>query len=139
MWTCKQCNRTFKNLNQAHYCSDQTVRDFLANKSSTALALFDQFLCKTEEFGPVKVHATKSMLVFSSTFKFAYVINFGKVFMDVVLIFDQPFHDNLCFRKITQVPGANDYNHHLRIMYPEDFNDEVLDFLKKAYHNGKNI
>jgi hypothetical protein len=139
MWTCNLCDRTFKIPNQGHYCSDQTVKDFLKGKSPIALSLFEHFLRKTEELGPVKLHATKSMLIFSSTFKFAYVINLGKSFVDVVLIFDQPFFDNLCFRKIAQVPGTNDFNHHLRIMYPEDLNEEVMDYIKKAYNNGKKI
>lgn len=139
MWTCSLCHRSFKHNNQHHYCTDKTVSDFFAGKSETSLNLFDCIISKLEEFGAIKIHATKSMLVISAEVGFAYIIAMGKNFIDVVLPFKEPFEDNLCFRKIALVPGSNQYNHHLRIMLPEDINEEVLSYLKRAYGEGKNI
>lgn len=139
MWNCPACNRPFKNKNQKHYCGDKTVGDFLIGKTETALQLFDCLIAKLEEIGPIKLHATKSMIVISADVKFAYIINLGKTFIDIVLPFKEPFDDNLCFRKIALVPGTNDYNHHLRLMFTEDINEEVFDYLKKAYAEGKNL
>ena len=139
MWTCQSCNRSFKNTNQAHYCGDKTVGDFLIGKSDVSLVLFDTLISKLEEFGPVKLHATKSMIVISAKIRFAYIINLGKTFIDVVLPFKALYEENLCFRKVALVPGSNDYNHHLRLMYSEDINQEVIHYLKKAYENGKNL
>ncbi|WP_162618694.1 hypothetical protein [Pedobacter yulinensis] len=42
-----------------------------------------------------------------------------------------------CFRKIAQVPGTSDYNHHLRLLSADDLNEEVRTYLQKAYANGK--
>lgn len=139
MWTCVLCNRSFKKNNQIHYCSDQTVGNFLAGKTETAINLFDHLIARFEEIGAIKLHATKSMIVISADIRFAYIIALGKNFVDVVLPFKEPFDDNLCFRKIGLVPGTNDYNHHLRIMFTDDINEEVFDYLKKAYANGKNL
>lgn len=139
MWTCTLCNRTFKKDNQAHYCGDQTVADFLAGKSEVGLALFDHLVAKLEEIGPIKLYATKTMLAISSDISFAYIIGIGKNFVDVVLPFKTLYENNLCFRKMAQVPGSDDYNHHLRLMFPEDLNEEVFGYLKKAYANGKTL
>ncbi len=139
MWTCHLCNRDFRNTNQIHYCGDQTVNDFLAGKTEVSLSLFDHLLTKLEEIGSIKLFATKSMIAIAAAQRFAYIINIGKAFIDVVLVFKEPYEENYCFRKIAQVPGTNDYNHHLRIMYPEDINEEVMEYLKKAYENGKNL
>lgn len=139
MWTCSLCNRSFKNTDQQHYCSDKTVGDFLAGKTETALQLFEHLISRLEEIGPIRLHATKSMLIISADVGFAYVIALGKNFVDLVLPFKKHFEDNLCFRKIALVPGSNDYNHHLRLMLPEDINEEVLSYLKKAYANGKKL
>ena len=137
MWTCNLCKRTFKYTNQTHYCGDQTAGNFLAGKTEVALNLFDQLIAKFEEIGPVKLYATKSMIVIAADIRFAYVINLGKNFVDVVLPFKTLYEDNLCFRKIVPVPGGDDYNHHLRLMFPDDLNEEVFSYLKKAYANGK--
>lgn len=139
MWTCPLCSRPFKQTNQQHYCGDRTVGDFLKGKSDVSLALFDQLLVKLAEIGPIQLHATKSMIVLSAVTRFAFVINLGRNFVDIVLPFSEPYYDNLCFRKIGQVPGSNQYNHHLRIMFAEDLNEEVLGYLQKAYANGKNV
>ncbi len=139
MWICSLCKRSFRNTNQAHYCCDQNVSDFLAGKSDFALTLLDKLVEKFEEIGPVKLHATKSMIVFAAPIRFAYIIQVGKTFIDMVLPFKEVYDDNLCFRKIALVPGTDDYNHHLRLMYVEDLNEEVVGYLKKAYANGKTI
>lgn len=137
MWTCTSCNRSFEKSNQIHSCKDQSVDDFLLGKSNLAIDLFELLISNFEQIGAIKIHATKSMIVISADKGFAYVINLGKNFVDVVFPFNESYEDNLCFRKIALVPGTNDYNHHLRIMYAEDFNDEVLAYMKKAYAKGK--
>ena len=139
MWTCTICDRSFNINKQIHSCIDKNITDFLIGKSNTTIHLFEILMDKFQEIGSIKIHATKSMIVISADKGFAYVINLGKNFVDVVLPFNERYEDNWCFRKITQVPGTNDYNHHLRIMYQEDFNEEVFDYLKKAYANGKKI
>lgn len=139
MWECPLCNRIFKKNQQPHFCGDKTVGDFLLGKSVSSQGLFDDLISKFEEIGPVKLHATKSMIVIAADTGFAYVINLGKNHIDIVLPFDELYEDNLCFRKMAQVPGSNKYNHHLRIMYKEDINDEVFEFMKKAYANGKKV
>lgn len=125
--------------NQKPFHSDLSIDGFLLNKSKTSIFLFEKLMNSFERIGPIHLHATRSMIVISADKGFAYIIAMGKNYIDVVLPFKELFEDNLCFRKIALVPGTNDYNHHLRIMLPEDLNEEVFDYLKKAYANGKNI
>lgn len=139
MWTCNNCTRSFKNTNQKHYCGNQSIGNFLIGKTESSLALLDHLIAKFEEIGPIQVYATKSIIVVSREKGFTYVINIGKNFVDVIFPFKERYEDNLCFRKIALVPGSNDYNHHLRIVMPEDINEEVFDYMKKAYANGKNL
>ncbi|SHH06676.1 DUF5655 domain-containing protein [Pedobacter caeni] len=117
--------------------SDQKTADFLQNKSAASIALFDHLIMTFKSIGDVEYHAAKTMIAFSNRINFAYVIQMGKDFIDIVLPFKQPYEDNLCFRKIKPVPGSDDYNHHLRIYHMEDLNEEVTGYLKMAYENGK--
>lgn len=115
--------------------NDKSLSIFLQGKSSSSIELFNHFVSCYQQLGDVKFHATKTMIAFSSRINFAYIIQFGKDFIDVVFPFKQPYEDNMCFRKIKLVPGSNDYNHHLRIYYKEDINDEVLKYMAMAYNN----
>ena len=73
------------------------------------------------------------MIAFAAKTRIVYVIQLGKNFIDIVFPFNQPYNDNLCFRKIAQVPGTQQYNHHLRIQAKEDINPEVKHFMKLSY------
>jgi len=116
--------------------TDKTLADFLDGKSLHTVALFDHLVTEYRQIGDVSIHPLKSMIAFATDKKFAYVIQLGKNFIDVVFPFKQPYPENLCFNKIKQVPGTSDYNHHLRIYLPEDINDEVRGYMRLAYENG---
>ena len=137
MWTCPLCGQQFVNTNQVHSCGDTELADFLKGKSDHTVSLFWHFVESYQKLGKVTVHPAKSMIAFAARTRIAYVIQLGKNFIDVVFPFDTPYNDNLCFRKIAQVPGSKQYNHHLRIMQKEDINKEVKQFMKLAYENGK--
>jgi hypothetical protein len=136
MWICPSCGQQFVNNNQVHSCGDKVLADFLDNKSDVTLALFWHFVESYQQLGKVTLHPTKTMIAFAAKTRIAYVIQLGKNFVDVVFPFDKPYADNLCFRKIAQVPGTSQFNHHLRILHSEDINTEVKKFMKLAYHLG---
>ena len=138
-WICGICLRSFKGNNQTHNCGDQTIGNFLIGKTDFAIELFDHFVKRYSEVGPIRLYATKSMIVLANERRFAYVVNIGKSFIDIVFPFKESFNDNLCYKKIAHVPGSDDYNHHLRLMLPEDINEEVFGYMNKAYIIGKNI
>lgn len=136
MWTCPLCGQQFVNTGQMHSCGDKVLDDFLLGKSAETVALFWHFVGSYQQIGKVTVHPTKSMIALAARTRIAYVTQLGKNFIDVVFPFDKPFADNLCFRKIAQVPGTSQYNHHFRMMSTDDLNKEVKQFMKLAYRNN---
>lgn len=136
MWTCPLCGQEFVKNNQQHACNESTLDDFLGGKSELTTSLFWHFTKTFQKIGKVTVHPTKSMIAYAAQKRIAYVIQLGKNFVDVVFPFNQPYNDNLCFRKIAQVPGTQQFNHHLRIMSKDDVNVEVRRFMKLAVERG---
>ena len=136
MWTCPNCGQEFAKTNQQHSCNETTLLDFLVDKSELTISLFWHFARSFQKIGAVTIHPTKSMIAFASKKRIAYVIQLGKNFVDVVFPFDHRYDDNLCFRKIAQVPGTQQFNHHIRLMSKEDVNKEVLHFMKLAYERS---
>jgi hypothetical protein len=135
MWTCPLCNRDLVKANQAHSCNDKTLDDFLQNKSTHTTELFYHFIKEYKSIGNISVHPTKSMIAVAGKTRSAYIIQLGKNFMDVVFPFKQAYDDNLCFVKIKAVPGSNDYNHHFRMCFKEDINEEVKHYMRLALGN----
>ncbi len=119
---------------QFAYPSDPEIEAFLAGKSTISLTLWHTFLQAFSRSGPISLNAAKTMIgIDNGKHRIAWVTQFGKNFLHVVFPFPVPYPDNLCFQKIAQVPGQTQYNHHLRIYFPEDINDEVRSFMDKAY------
>lgn len=112
---------------------DPGLSEFLSSKSAHSVALFGELVLAFEELGATDFHAAKTMVCFKRRRNFAYVIQFGKGFIDLLLPFKEPFEDNLCFRKISALPGDGQYNHHVRILAKEDINEEVRFYMKKAF------
>jgi hypothetical protein len=137
MWICPSCGQRFVNNGQVHSCGDKQLDDFLGNKSAHTVSLFWHFVSTYKHVGKVTIHPTKSMIAIAAKTRIAYVIQLGKNFVDIVFPFDQPYPDNLCFRKIAQVPGQQQFNHHLRLETESDLNAEVKRFMKIAYEKGK--
>ncbi len=111
---------------------------FLRGKSEQTLMLFHHFIGEFNKLGDIKVEATKSMIGISNSHKrITWVTQLGKNFIHVVFPFKQEYPDNLCFQKIAQVPGQEQYNHHFRMLNREDLNEEVFGFMKLAYAGEK--
>ena len=132
MWNCPICNQKFINQNQGHSCNERTVDDFLKGKSEHTLSLFYYFIETYQQLGSFVLHPAKSRIAFAGRIRFGYIHRLGKDFLDVVLMFNQPYNDNLCFYRIGEVPGGKIFQHYLRIYKKEDVNEEVLKYMQMA-------
>jgi len=114
--------------------ANKTIQDFLKGKTDRTLELYHHFISEYKKLGAVTLHPAKTMIGIANDKKrIVWITQLGKNFIHVVFPFKQPFPDNLCFQKIAQVPGdAHQFNHHFRMYYTEDVNDEVKKFMKMA-------
>jgi hypothetical protein len=112
---------------------EPTIEVFLNGKSAQTKILFHHFVDTFTTLAPVTLHPAKTMIGISNgKRRIAWITALGKNVVHVVFPFAQPYPDNLCFTKIAQVPGTSQYNHHFRMMAPEDVNDEIISFMKRA-------
>jgi len=115
---------------------ERELHQFLVGKTEDTLALFDHFIAEFQKIGAVTIHPAKSMIgVANSHKRIAYITQLGKNFIHVVFPFKERYEDNLCFQKIAQVPGDVQQNHHFRMLYQDDVNDEVRKFMRIAYES----
>jgi len=117
---------------------NKEVSVFLHGKSDHTLMLLDHFIEEFKKTGLIEIEATKTMIGISNSNKrIAWITQLGKNFIHVVFPFKQLYEKNLCFQKMAQVPGSQQFNHHLRIYQKEDLNKEVIQFMKMAYKEEK--
>ena len=96
--------------------------------------LFNHFITRFHEIGNITAEPAKTMIGISNSNKrIAWVTQLGKNFIHVVFPFKKEYPDNLCFQKIAQVPGQDQFNHHFRMYLAEDLNEEVMTYMELAY------
>ena len=132
MWICPHCSRSFAKTNQVHSCNDKQLQDFLAGKTAHTIALFAHFINEYGKMAPVTIHPTKTMIAITLDKRIAWITRLGKDFVDICFPFSERFDDTLCFHKIAQVPGEQQYNHYFRMMRKEDINEEVKKLMQLA-------
>lgn len=107
---------------------------FTKGKSETSLQLLDHFVDTFQRLGTIQLEATKTMIGISNGKKrIAWITQVGKNFIHVVFPFKQAYQHNLCFQKVGLVPGSKQYNHHFRMLSPDDLNPEVISYMRIAY------
>jgi hypothetical protein len=136
MWTCPECDQKFVKNNHPHSCNERTVGDFLEGKSAHTTELFHFFIDEYKKLGDFVLHPAKSRIAFAAKIRFGYIHRLGKDFLDVVLTFDKPHSENLCFYRIGEVPGGKYYQHYLRLLRKEDLNEEIKKYMKLALDAG---
>lgn len=113
------------------------VDEFLDGKTDYSRTLFKHFIDEYKKIGNIAVVPAKTMIGIATQIKrIAWVTQFGKSFIHVVFPFKKPYHDNLCFQKIAQVPGQDQFNHHFRMLSKDDLNKEVRKFMTMAYEEA---
>ncbi|RAJ76708.1 hypothetical protein CLV59_108229 [Chitinophaga dinghuensis] len=114
------------------------IAHFFAGKSDITKGLFNHFMSQFETCGPISLFPTKTMIAITAgtpdSRRIAWVSQFGKNFIHVVFPFKQLYPDNLCFIKMGQIPGSQQFNHHFRMYNNEDVNAEVKKFMRLAYN-----
>jgi hypothetical protein len=106
---------------------------FFDRKSEHTLELFNHFVQEYQKLAAITLEPTKTMIaVDNGRGRIAWVTQLGKNFIHVVFPFKEPYEDNLCFQKVVQVPGSQQFNHHLRVLNKADINAEVKKFMKLA-------
>lgn len=112
------------------------IERFLGGKSAHTLLLFHHFTDTFQQLAPVTFHPAKTMIGISNgKRRIAWITALGKGFIHVVFPFTQPYNDNLCFVKIAQVPGTDQYNHHFRMLQKDDVNEEVQQYMNLAFRS----
>jgi hypothetical protein len=114
--------------------SPSDINSFTAGKSAFTLSLLDHFVSEYQKIGHIILVPSKSMIgIATPSKKVAWITQLGKSFIHVVFPFKRPYPENFCFQKIVQVPGDDSqFNHHFRMLQPDDVNEEIRKFMKLA-------
>lgn len=130
MWKCPKCNREFAKENQSHSCVIYPLEEHFRNKENQR-KFFDKYIdFVRKNVGDFKIEAMPCCIHLVGTYTFSAVwILKNKMRIDFML------PDKLSNARIIKIaqPSTNRYVHYLEVVDERDFDDELANWLKKAY------
>ncbi len=135
MWTCPKCRQKFVNTNQWHSCGQNTLENFLANKTEKTIELYNHIIKEFRAIGDFELHPAKTRIALNKKMRFASINRLGKDFLDGHLVLTKRFDKTLCFHRI-EVVTARACVHHFRLCTKDDLTDELKEYMRMAYEVG---
>lgn len=135
MWTCPKCKQKFVNTNQWHSCGQNTVDNFLANKTEKVIELYHYIISEFRKIGDFELHPAKTRIALNNKMRFASINRLGRDCLGAHLVFNQRFDGTLCFHKIDEVTKTA-FVHHFKLCSKNDLTEELKKYMRMAYKIG---
>ncbi len=131
MWTCPECNRTFRNTNQVHTCRLVTKESLLAKRSQHINELYEALLHELKKFGEFREEAVPPDVLFLKTKSTFLMVKLKTKWIDVEFFLE----------KLEDVPPVKKYLqtskrrvvHVVSIDSLEDIDDQLIDWMHRSY------
>ncbi len=129
MWTCPNCGRSFRNINQSHSCAVFTIDKHLWNRPAGVVALYHMLQGIVCGIGDVTVDAMKSTILFRGETAFLSVAVRMKR-LDVSMMLTKRITSKNVVDVVEISPGR--FVHKLRIEHPDDLDDRFHAWVREA-------
>ena len=130
-WKCPKCRRAFAKKHQWHSCKVYTVAKHFRGKPRELKQTFDMLVARLRDLGPLRVDAVQTMIhFFGSRFCFGGV-TVKKDHVRLGFVCDDAIQDERLLR--TQRVGPRRVGHSINLTSPEDVDDRLMNWLKRAY------
>lgn len=130
LWACPQCGRQFAKRNQWHSCLAYDVDDHFAGKDPRLREIFDLLVAEMEQFGPLRIDAIKRNINLIARHHLGGVEVQQKA-LRLGFLHDEPLESERIVR-VTRL-GPHRVGHTVKLHSPDDVDDELLGWLRKAY------
>ena len=135
LWTCRECGRSFANLNQTHTCAALGDLDrHFANRSPELRALFDALAEAVNACGPAEVLPEKTRIAFHRRMSFLGVyLRKDHLIVGFVLAerIEHPRFESV------QTFSPRNHLHNLRLRNISEIDEEVREWIRAAYEVGE--
>ena len=129
-WTCPDCGKSFRNLNQWHSCYTLNLEDHLRNKPEAIRNVVYDLLTEVGQFGPIELNPVKSVIQVKAGATFLS-IKPKKDFIELEFQLGEEI-DQFPVHRTIRI-SRNRVLHFLYIQNLEDINDQLLQWLRRSY------
>lgn len=130
MWTCPECDRKFRNENQAHSCSVVAVESHLEKKPPEVRMAYEKLIREVKKFGDVTITAVQNGILVSSESNFFSLKPKAK-YLEVEFLLDEE-RDEFPVHKIFRLSKKR-IAHYIEIGSADEVDKHMLSFIHRAF------
>lgn len=131
MWTCPNCQRTFRNTNQRHTCKLVDKEAFFYKRPSHFRHLYEVIRQQVAEWGEFREEAVEPDVIFFKTQSTFLAVKVKKKWLDIEFFLDH-LEDVPPVKKYLQTSKRR-VAHLVSIDEEEDINEQLRSWMKASY------
>ncbi len=129
-WTCPTCGRSFARNKQWHSCEKHDINTIFADKPAEIRDLYEIFVQKVQEIGPMEIHVAKWNISCRAASTFVGIFP-EKRDLAISFVRDEPLDDFPVYA--THHYSKNRWSNHVKIEEAEEIDEQLLRWIKDAY------
>lgn len=130
LWKCPNCGRSFAKRHRWHSCLAKSIDDHFRGKDPQLRRTCDFLVKRLRELGPLRMDAVKSSINLASKYHFGG-LSVRKDYLRLGFLSDEVIGDARILR--AERLGRKRVGHVVMLRSPEDVDDRLMGWLKKAY------
>ena len=134
LWRCPKCGERFVTRKMWHSCKKRSLKALFARSEPQVFQMFKKFAKTMRAYGPVRVIAQKTRVVFQERVRFAACMP-RKSYLLCALALPQRYNHPR-FLEITTYPPRF-HGHYFRVDSVKDLDPQVQRWMRKAYTVGE--
>ena len=129
-WTCPECNRKFKNTNQSHSCVIKRLDEHFIGREPQVRATYDALESRLKAIIEFRISPVINAIMFTNNVTFL-AIKPKKEWIDLEFLLDYEVNE-FPIHKVVKATKTR-YAHFIRIQEPKNVDDQLIEWIKKAY------
>jgi len=135
MWTCPKCQREFEKPNQWHSCGDFSIDKLFLGKTEGTIMLFHHLMEMIDNLGDVNFEPVQTAIRVSRQKKLFAMVRILKNSINMEIVLKRKVEDFLILKAVKI--NKTDYAHFLKFYDQKDITNEIMSWIKEAYHCSK--
>ena len=135
MWTCPKCQREFEKPNQWHSCGDFSIDKLLLGKTEGTIKLFHHLMETIDNLRDVNFEPVQTAIRVSRQKKLFAMVRILKNSINMEIVLKREVEDFPILKSVKS--SKTDYVHYLKFYEMEDITNEIISWIKEAYHSSK--
>ncbi len=136
MWTCALCNRSFRNQNQSHSCTNDGFEGVFGKNTPEIIEICSTFIQLAHENELIRISPLRNSILFAAKNNFC-AIKPRKNHVDIEFLLDDEINEFPIYK--TQKLHGNKYAHYVKVAALQEIDARLIEWFTISYKTNAGL